>query len=350
MMLQVLPLLEQPFLQNKYAQALTIVIITIVAATIFTLLLKSVVRIFTKKTKTELDDMLVDKLKGPAWWFILFIGLHFAIIPLNLPTEYDGNITKSLIILIITVMVARTLDVLIDFFGQRITKRTKSSLDDELLPIIHRTSRILIYVMGILVIISSWGIEIGPMLASLGIAGIAIGFALKDSLANIFGGISLLMDKTFKKGDVIRLENGTMGMVHDIGLRSTRIKTWDNQIVTIPNGNLSVTQIENWKQPDLSIRITIDFGVEYGTKIEKVRKLVMDLIKKDKDIAKDPEPRVLFTEMADSALLFKARFFVEDIAIKLDTEDRMRTKIYDALNKAKIGIPFPQRTIHLKKR
>lgn len=341
-----IPILEIFSQQNRWIQAAIIVIISAIIATLFSVIEKIFIKIFVKKTKTKLDDLIVEKTRGPIWLLILLIGIQIAISKLELTTQLPTELIKTTIVLTITFIVVRVFDVLIEVIGKKITAKTQSTIDDDLLPLIHGFSRVLLWVIGFLIVLSEWGIEIAPFLASLGIAGIAIGFALQDSLKNIFGGISLILDKTFKKGDIIKTESGVMGIVYDIGLRSTRIKTWDNQIVTIPNGNLSVTNIENWVQPDLSIRIVINFGVEYGSEIEKVKKLVMDIIKKNKHVSKEPAPQLLFTDMADSALTFSLRFFVSDIAVKLSTEEEVRIKIYNALNKAKIGIPFPQRTIH----
>jgi MscS family membrane protein len=135
----------------------------------------------------------------------------------------------------------------------------------------------------------------------------------------------------------------------DVGLRSTKIKTFDNELLVVPNGQIANAIIQNFKLPDLKYRVNVPFGVEYGTQVEKVEKIVLDVIKKMKLATKDPAPRVLFMEMADFSLNFSASFWIEDVSDRLTAKVEANKAIYNALNKAKIGIPFPTRTIYVKK-
>ncbi|MBI2647720.1 mechanosensitive ion channel family protein, partial [Candidatus Woesearchaeota archaeon] len=213
---------------------------------------------------------------------------------------------------------------------------------------IHRFSRIFISLIGLLFILPVWGVQIGPLLTSLGIVGIAIAFALQSTLGNIFGGMSIILDKSIKVGDKIKLDNETMGTVLDVGLRSTKIKTWDNELITIPNGKLADSRILNFIQPDPSVRIVIDFGVEYGSEPAKVRKIVLDAITKIHDVLREPAPKVLMMEMGDFALKFRTIFWVNTFDIKFDTKALATEEIYKTLRKEGIGIPFPTRTVYLK--
>ncbi len=193
-----------------------------------------------------------------------------------------------------------------------------------------------------------WQIDITPYLAGVGVSGIVLGLSLQDSLKNIFGGVTLILDKTFKYGDKIKLESGEVGTIHDIGLRSTKLVTFDNEVVYIPNGYLANSRVHNYTRPSPKVRVVIDFGVEYGSDVQKVKKLIMKEIKALK-VMDEPSPSVEFVTMGDSALLFKAKFWVEQwneaYGYKLDATER----IYNALNKEKIGIPFPTQTVYLRK-
>jgi len=159
-------------------------------------------------------------------------------------------------------------------------EKTESSVDDQIIPVFHKFSRVFVSIVGMLFVLTVWGIQIGPLLTSLGIVGIAIAFALQNTLGNIFGGISIILDKSVKVGDKIKLDNDTMGTVMDVGLRSTKIKTWDGELITIPNGKLSDSRILNFIQPEPPVRVVIEFGVEYGSDTAKVRKVVIDTISK----------------------------------------------------------------------
>lgn len=186
------------------------------------------------------------------------------------------------------------------------------------------------------------------MLASLGIAGIAVAFALQSTLGNIFGGISIILDKSVKVGDKIKLDDNTMGTVLRIGLRSTKILTFDNELMTIPSGKLADSKILNFLQPNPVVRAAIDFGVEYGSDTAEVRKIVLDVIRKTPHVLKEPEPKVLMIEMADFALKFRVLFWVGEFDKKFDTKALATEEIYNALVKNKVGIPFPTRTVYLR--
>ncbi len=198
-------------------------------------------------------------------------------------------------------------------------------------------------------ILDIWGIKVGPLLASLGIAGIAVAFALQSTLGNIFGGISLIVDRSITVDDFIKLDDGTEGFVKDIGLRSTKIKTLDGDLVILPNGKLSESKIYNYHKPLPTTRVTVEFGVKYGSDADKVKKVVLKELDDLKIILKNPAPKVIFNEMGDYALKFKAFFWISSIEKKLEAKEEAVAAIYNALNKNKIVIPFPTRTIYLKK-
>ena len=337
---------------NPYLKSLSILIIFFIIAKIVYIIFEKVFLRLAKKTKTEIDDLIVEKIRNPINFVLLLIGIRLALVPLEFTSEYIGTVEKliyTLIILLLTLVVVRVFNVLIDAWGTKFTKITKSDLDDQLLGLAHKFAAIVIYIVGLLVVLDYWGIAIGPFLASLGIAGLAIAFALQNTLANVFGGISLIIDKTIRVGDVIAVDD-TKGTVIDIGLRSTRIKSYDGNSIIIPNGKLVDSKVQNRVQPNKKERVAIPFGVEYGAKVDKVKKIVLKEINKIEGVLDDPEPSVVFLEMGDSALLFKAYFWMKEYSETFGAKDKANELIYNALNKAKIGIPFPQMDVHVKKR
>ncbi|MFH1848615.1 MAG: mechanosensitive ion channel family protein [archaeon] len=337
---------------NKYVQSALILGFFILASKILRYIVRKYVSRITGKTKTEVDDLLVDRSKKSVEYIIIIFGLKLAIMRLGLPNGAFISFTSllnSIIVIIITYLVIVWLDILIDYWGKEWARRTESRLDEDILPLFHKMSKVVITIIGLLLLLAEWGIEIGPFLASLGIAGIAIGFAVKDSLANIFGGISLILDKNFRVGDIVKLENGENGRVLDIGLRSTKIRTWDNEVMIIPNGQLANTTIVNYAKPDPAARVVIPFGVEYGNEPDKVKRVVINTLTKIENVIVDDEERspfVKFLEMADFSLNFKAYFWVPDYTMRFAMRDLAVSAIYKALRKAKIGIPFPTRTVY----
>ncbi|MBI2653073.1 mechanosensitive ion channel family protein [Candidatus Woesearchaeota archaeon] len=338
--------------QNKYIYSLTLLILFYALSQFVVIVSRKIILKLTRKTKTEVDDLVVRKTNKPVSIILLLIGFRLALFPLGIRQnilDLIQNAITSLIIIIITYIAIVIFGIFIDNWAKKVAERTKSLVDDQLIPLFHRFSRIFISIIGLLFILPLWGIQIGPLLTSLGIAGVAIAFALQNTLGNIFGGMSIILDKSVRVGDKIKLDNDTMGTVIDVGLRSTKIKTWDGELITVPNGKLADTRILNFVQPEPAVRVAIEFGVEYGSDASKVRKVVLDTIRKIPGVIKEPAPKVLMTEMADFALKFKALFWVETFDIKFDTRALATEEIYNALRREGITIPFPTRTVYLKK-
>jgi MscS family membrane protein len=188
----------------------------------------------------------------------------------------------------------------------------------------------------------------------LGVAGIVLGFALQSTIANIFGGIQLIIDQSFRKGDMIKAGTDILGIVQDVGIRSTRVLTPDNELLIIPNGQLSNMVVQNFAQPGPKARVIVDFSVEYGADVKKVKEIIEKELSKLKDVltpSKNPDTYldVVFVQMAESSLNFQARFFVDHYNKRLIMKDEATNIIYETLRKNKIGIPFPTRIIYMKK-
>lgn len=328
-------------------------ILSIIVATLVLAIMKIISSNLAKRTKTELDDKLLESIQQPVFRLIILGGFALAFVSLGFEASMEKvilNIIQTFIYLVITLFAVNVLNVIVEYGLKDLAKRTDSSLDDQIIPIFHKTVSVVIWVFGAILILGAWGVDVGPFLAGLGIAGLAISFALQNTLSNIFAGVSLIVDKTFKVGDKVQLDSGDLGVVHEISLRSTRLRTYDNEIVIIPNDKLANGKIKNFTQPDLSVRVVVNFGVEYGSDPDKVIKLIENSIKKNtKGIMKEPPPSVIFTEMADSSLNFSARVWVENYGDAYSKKLELNDLIHSELNKAKIGIPFPTQTIHLEK-
>ena len=338
--------------QNKYVYSLVILLAFFILSKLVVVVSTRLILKLTKRTKTELDDLIVSRTNKPISLMLLLLGIRLAISPLGIKSnilDIMEHIISSLVILVVTYTVIVIIDIILDNWARKIAERTHSQVEDEVILMFKRISRIFIFIIGLLFILPVWGVQILPVLASLGVAGIAVAFALQSTLSNVFGGASILLDKSVKVGDKIKIDDVT-GTVVDVGLRSTKIKTFDNELVTVPNGKLADSKILNFIQPDPSVRVTIDFGVEYGSDIEKVRKVVLDTIKKVPNVLKSPEPKVLMAEMADFSLKFKALFWVNTFDVKFDAKSFATEAIYNALIRAKIGIPFPTRTVYINKK
>ena len=192
-----------------------------------------------------------------------------------------------------------------------------------------------------------FGLSVTAVFASAGIAGLAIAMAARETLANFFGGISLLLDKPFTTGNYIILDSGERGEVVDIGLRSTRILTRDEILICIPNSVITNVKIVNESAPAPRFRIRIKIGVAYGTDVEQVEIILMKLAQGNELAANNPAPRVRFRAFGDSSLDFELLCWARRPEEKGRLIHSLNKEIYHALNKANIIIPFPQRDVHL---
>jgi small-conductance mechanosensitive channel len=336
---------------NEYLTAATILAVFFILSKLVLMIIERVVLKLTAKTKTTVDDEIVHATRKPASWLILIYGFDLFVVEIWKTYSWVkiiDNLLYSIMLIIFSVTMIKIINILITEFGRHLAeKNAAGELDQQLIKFLHSFVTIILYVMAFLWVISIWGVKIGPFLAGLGIGGIAIAFALQSTLANLFGGIALIFDKTLKVGDLVKLDGGEFGTVHEIGLRSTRIKTPTNEIVVVPNGKLMDSKITNFNLPDRTIRVDIEFGVAYGSDIDKVKEIALSCLNGDKNILKLPKADILFTAMADSSLNFKLMFWVNDNDNKWQAHQYVITKLYNSLNRHKIGIPFPQREIWL---
>jgi MscS family membrane protein len=334
--------------ENVALRFLTILFITIIAALLLKVVLKAVLKPLTKKTKTKVDDIIIKSLSSIVFYVILLIGIKVSLAQFQLTTNVFQNIVNTLLVLILSIFLFKIIGHFADLWMKEWKFKTKTTADERLIPFLQKILKSVVIILAVIFIFSAWRVNISPFLATAGIAGLAIGLAVKDSLSNILGGLQLVLDRTFKVGDKVELESGEMGVIMDIGLRSTKLKTYDNEMIYVPNGYLANAKIKNFTHPDVSIRVNVEFGVVYGSDTEKVRKVVLDAVRKIDTVIEEPEPIVQFLKMSDFSLDFIARAWVKEYTQAFSTRVRMTDEIYNALNKAGIDIPFPTRTVYTK--
>ena len=336
---------------NNYLHSLIILAIFFAISQLSVFISKRIILRLTKKTKTDIDDLIVAKTSKPISLILLLVGIRLAIIPHKIRADIldmGEHLIVSLIMVIVTYIAIVVFNIVISSWGRKFASKTESRIDDEVVSLFQKFARIILSFIGLIFILDVWGIKVGPLLASLGIAGLAVAFALQNTLGNIFGGISLIIDKSITVDDFIKLDDGTQGFVTDIGLRSTKIKSLDGDLIILPNGKLADSKIYNYHKPLPTTRVTVEFGVNYGSDIEKVRKIALSEITNLSNVLKNPAPQTIFDEIGDFSLKFKALFWISSFEKKVEAKEAATTAIYNALNKNKIEVPFPTRTVYLK--
>ena len=340
----------EQLVQNVYLRSLVILISFFIVARFVYWVGKKYLKRAAQKTATELDDIILKKAEMPVASLIFLFGVKIAVLPLSLQEPWDGIIQHSIstiTILFITYIVVILLDMIVAHWGKQYAERTHAKLDDQILMFGRRTARIIGLIVALLFILQVCGVKIGPLLASLGIVGVAVAFGLQNTLGNVFGGVSLIADRSIRVGDIIKLDEETGGEVIDVGLRATKIKTWNNELIIVPNGTLANNRIKNYVLPNRKARIEVPFSVAYGSSVDKVKKVVMGLVNGLKNLDDKNESQVMFVEMGPSSINFKALVWLTSYEYRFETKEKLNCMIYDALQKNNIGIPFPQMDVHV---
>jgi len=231
-------------------------------------------------------------------------------------------------------------------------KTIEENQEEELAPVITllvRSSKLIISIILITIALSHFGINVTAIAAAFGIGGLAISLAARDTIADAIAGFIILVDRPFRIGDRIEIQEvGTWGDVMDIGLRTTRIRTRDNRMVIVPNSMIGSNQVINYSYPDPQYRIETHIGIGYGTNIEKARKLMVDTVSKLDVVLKDKPIDALYIEMGDSAMIFRVRWWIESFADTRRVVDQVHTALQNALDKAGIECPYPTQSINLQ--
>ena len=338
-----------PYFEIPWVQSLGIFAASLVLTVIVRWLLRFLSSSLTQKTQTELDDILVKAVKKLVSYSLPLVGLMMALTPLALQTPVPQRVLFSLLAVLLLRSAIGLVDDVSGWLEKSWVDRTESTLDDGLLPLLRKGAKTVIVILGLLLILGRWGVEVGPLLGALGIGGLAIGLALNSSLSNVFGGIQLILDRSINVGDKIMLEGGETGVVLDIGLRSTKMRTYDNEVIYVPNSALSNAQVKNYTKPDPSIRVTVNFGVAYGSDVARVKQIVLDELRKLEEMMEEPPPQVLFLNMSDSSLDMCARVWVDDYGKQFDMKLRITELIYNTLTENEIEIPFPTQTVYMRR-
>lgn len=331
-------------------QALIVLLASVVLAFVTELLFRSVLVIFVQKTKTQLDDIVVAILRRPLFLSVLFLGTSRAASLLEPRASLFFVLNATLVtisILLWTGALIRITSAILTHIGDR--PDATGLLQPRTIPLFDMLAKILMFCSAIYLMMLVWSIDVTGWLASAGIVGIAVGFAAKDSLANLFAGIFIIADSPYKLGDFIMFEDGMRGRVTDIGLRATRILTRDDIEINIPNQLIGNSRIVNESAgPHERERVNIAVSVAYGSDIDLVRQVLLECPKGQPYICEEPRPHVQFMAFGASGLEFSLFVWIHQPRFKDDVIDLMNTRVYKAFAAAAIEIPYSKHDVFLK--
>jgi len=323
--------------QYPALQALIIAVVFYLLALIVRAVVIRSISSLASRSSTTLDDEIISSLRKPLFQTIFFLGLILATKAAQLPsgTEFVVNVLASLIIINWIKALLKISSLLLHALGGQ--KGRFNVIEERTIPILELVSKLLIILIGTYVLLLVWGINPVGWLASAGIVGIALGFAAKDTLANLFSGFFILADAPYKMGDYVNLDSGERGMVTGIGMRSTRLLTRDDVEITLPNAVIANSKIVNESGgPHTKMRVRLDVGVAYGSDVDQVQDVLQAVGDNHKEILSSPAPRVRMRALGASSLDFQLMGWIDKPENRGRVLHELLKDTYKALNAAGI--------------
>jgi small-conductance mechanosensitive channel len=327
---------SQPLL-NDLINALLIFLLVWLASRIVRIIFANIEKRITSRTRTELDEKILHAVKGPLTVWIWVLGLKWALQSLHIGAF--GLLSGE------SEEISQQWETAIDNIFYVIAAQTESQADDELIPLIKRVFQIVAWIIAAIIVFDHFGISVSSLVVTLGAGSLAVALAAQETLSNMIAGFVLYVDRPFRVGDRVLLENGTKGDVAEIGLRSTKILTFENTIMVVPNSQIVQEKVTNLSYPDPKIRVLIEFGVSYDSDLDQVKELPLGVARKHPNILEDPEPEVHFMEFGDSSLNLRLVGRTEDYREQWNTGEEIRTELWRVFRDNNVEIPFPQRDV-----
>lgn len=303
------------------------------------------------KTNNDFDNLLVDTVKKVRPWFYSFLSFYLALLPFSLSETIDVTLTTILLILVAW----QVIDIASGVIAYIVDKATRAKTGEDPDPsattaaaMINLVSKIALWSLGIIFVLSNLGFEVTSLIAGLGIGGVAIAFALQGILSDLFASFSIYFDQPFRIGDVISI--GTdMGTVEKIGIKSTRIRTLQGEELIVSNAELVTARVQNFRKM-IHRRATAQIGITYDThpdKVASIPKMVEDIFA---DIKHANLDWVFFTSFGDSALIFDIVYHIDDREFKtyLTAQQEFNLGLLKRFNEEGIEFAFPTRTVYTK--
>lgn len=336
--------------QTPAIRAPAIVLASLIAAKIIEVVLARTIMVVARRTKTTLDDVIVESIRRPILITVVMMGLGYALEAFELsPSAYrlTLSILQTLCVLVWASAAFRIGIAVLATLSSR--SGTSSIVQPRTMPLFEILVKISVAGATIYFLFLAWSIDLTAWLASAGIIGIAVGFAAKDTLANLFAGIFIVVDAPYKLGDFIVLDGDLRGWVTKIGIRSTRVLTLDDVEITVPNALIGSSKIVNETGgPSIRSRIKVQVEVAYGSDIDLVRTVLLKCPAGVAHVAADPAPQVRFTAFGGSGLQFQLLVWLELPAERGNVLDRLNCAIYKQFAAANIEIPYSKHDVYIK--
>ncbi|MDD5317907.1 MAG: mechanosensitive ion channel family protein [Candidatus ainarchaeum sp.] len=311
-----------------------------------------------KLFRTDLLDLLLYETQRPLTFLAVAVSAYFAADMVFPSSSFAGRSLFDLfaiaLVILSGIIIANVVDAFMVWYGRRLAESPENGRSaEELFPMLRKIAIIAIYVGVLALVLSLLGVEVAPLIAGLGIAGLAVALALQDTLSNFFAGLYLLADKPVRVGDFVRLSDGTEGIVREIGWRSTKITVPDGNDLILPNSLLAQEKILNYDTPERAMRVTVQVDVAYDSDLDKaeaaLKRAAEKVISETSGGVKKQKPVIRLAQLGEFSLKYAVCFYAEDFKYQWPLKHAMHKEILRELRKEGIEIPFPTRVVSFKR-
>jgi MscS family membrane protein len=336
----------------EWISSFVAILVAVILRRVLLTFLETRAKAWTAKTKTNLDELAIEASSKPLGYFIIFLGIYIALRLLGLPQHFFesiGGVIRAILIVIVGWLFVRLSDVAAEYLAG-LTQRTESKLDDQLIPLIRKSLKIFIAVITFVTVVQELGFNVSSIIAGLGIGGLAVALAARDTLANLFGSFVILFDRPFQVGDWI-VADEVEGIVEEVGFRSTRIRTFAKTLITMPNSKLADASINNWSRMPIR-RVKMTVGVTYETSADQMEQAVEKIkeILRNHRLVYQDFFLVYFTDFGACSLDIFLYYFTTTIvwAEYLQVRQEVNISIMRTLEELGLEIAFPSHSIYIR--
>ena len=317
------------------------------ARVVSSLIARGVERI-AKRTQTTLDDHLAGSFRRPLTWALFLIGAYAAAHRLALPDSalrWIDSVLFAGAVLLLALALLQSFGLLLHWYISQPRVAASSAIATEFGPLISKVGKVFIALVAVTVLLQHFGVNVQSLVVSLGVGSLAIGLAAQDTLANMFGGFTLMLDRPFRVGDRIQLATGEVGDVETIGMRATRIRTTDEMLLVVPNSALVKDRVINYNLPSRALTTRVEVDVAYGSPLDAARTLLAEATRAVPEIDQEREPVVVVKAFGDGSVVLALTFWVRDYLDQGSARSAVMTAIHDRLRAAGIDRPLPSRRV-----
>lgn len=302
----------------------------------------ALIRRLTRTIPGDVDKVIFRSIHPPLYVTVVLAGVFVAVRLLEVATDWTGLLESGLLTLLTLMWMYALVGM-----GRRVSNEATEDdrFDNQVVPIFQNVWTAVVLGGGVYLVLTYWNVDVTPLLASAGVLGIVLGLAARDTIANFFGSIALYADRTYAIGDFVVLESGERGRVEDISIRSTDIRTRDDTVVTVPNSQLNTATIVNESTPERERRLRVSLGVAYGSDLDYVEEVLLDVAREERFVIDEPRPRVRYRGFGDSAVELDVLCWIPSPRMRERVKHRLVKATHDQFETENIEVPFPQRDV-----